>query len=61
MTSKRTIENRLDDLEGATGVKGLSDEELHEAWREAIDPNKSVDIDGSDAYVELLDRAENEG
>lgn len=58
--SKREVERRLDDLESEREtdpeVGDMTKEELAEAWRAALDPERPDPVDGSEAYTELLDR-----
>lgn len=59
--SKRDVERRLDDLESERDpdVGEMTKEELAEAWRAALDPERpNPGIEGSDAYSEMLRRKE---
>lgn len=58
MHPKRTIERRLDELEDDSDpdLATMTDEEVREAYRAAVDPERSTPVDGSAAYIESLDR-----
>lgn len=57
MTRKNDIERKLDDLEQTDkSHASMPTEELREAWRAAIDPERPNPVDGADAYTELLGR-----
>lgn len=55
---KRDLECRLDALESENDPElgEMTKEELTDAWRAAIDPDRPNPGDGSDAYIELLER-----
>lgn len=73
MTTKRDVERRVDDLEGDrdgdagtndedshTPIPGLTDDELGDVWRAALDPDAPdrEDADESDDYIAVLLRYE---
>lgn len=62
-TSKREVERRLDDLESEREtdpeVGEMTHEELADAWRAALDPDRpDPGIEVSDAYSEMVRRKE---
>lgn len=58
MHPKRDIERRLDDLEDDSDpdLAAMTDEEVGEAYRAAVDPERSTPVDATKAYIESLDR-----
>lgn len=58
MTRKTDVERRLNDIEGQADkpLASMPTEELREAWRAAIDPERPTPVDGAEAYTELLGR-----
>lgn len=58
MYPKRDIERRLDDLEDDSDpdLAAMTDEEVGEAYRAAVDPERSTPVDATKAYIESIDR-----
>lgn len=58
MPRKRDIERRLDDLEDDSDpdLATMTTEEVCEAYRAAVDPERSTSVDARKAYIESIDR-----